>query len=285
MSGKALSRSIAFLLGVGLITAGCGQDRTTSITSGGSTKQTGGTSVAQGTLSVRILSGTQTSDKSLLNGGERHPLEGLGIKQLTLTFGTVRLYLAPDSLVPDSLDSLPPWVRHDPRFHHGPPSMPDTASYIDVLPAPITVDMTQLADTLGALLTAVNVPAGKYSHLALGISSASAVTDSGVTVPVAPSAPDSLLRVFSQFTVTAGQTIQIEIKIDLDRSVQEIPPGSGTYVLTPVLFGGEEHGPGPGLGPGPGGGGCPGDTSGHGGPAPGWGGPGGGGPPPGRGRR
>ena len=62
-----------------------------------------------------------------------------------------------------------------------------------------------------------------------------------------------------------GQQTEIPLVIDLDRSVREVPPGSGTLVLTPVLSsgqpgdpGGPGGGPGHGHGGGPNGPGCPG---------------------------
>jgi hypothetical protein len=153
-------------------------------------------------------------------------LRDSGIAQLFLTFDSIRLY--------PRIDSIP----------------------IEVLTSPVTVDAMQLADTLGALLTSASVPAGDYSHLALRIPAASAVTDSGVTVTVVPACPDSLLRVLSRFSVVQGQAVEIQIRVDLDRSVREVPPGSGHYILMPVISG-TLHLPGGGHRGGPGGQ-CPG---------------------------
>jgi len=212
---------------------------------------------------------------------------------LDLTFDTIRLYPALfDSAVGDGgVDSLRHGGRHGPGGGpgHGPghvpgegpgPCDPDSGrNYVEILTDPVTVDVVALGTELSRLIGAAAVPAGDYGHLSLRVVAASALTDSGATVPVTVASRDSLLRVMSRFTVVEGQETEIPVVIDLDRSVREVPPGSGNLVLRPVLFGGEPRGPGGGSGvdstgvpPNP-----PPD-GGFGGPPPPGGGPGG--PPP-----
>ena len=46
---------------------------------------------------------------------------------------------------------------------------------------------------------------------------------------------DSQLGILWHFTLVEGETIDIQHRVDLDRSVREVPPGSGQYVLMPVF--------------------------------------------------
>jgi len=244
-----------------LLGAGCGQDGSSPLSSGidsiSDTSSGTGSASGVGVVSVSLSRGVQAEDGTVTATG-RPPLPDSDIAQLFLTFDSIRIYPMPDSVPADS-------GRYGGHGPHGPGPFcpPDSTNYIEMLTDPITVDVMTLSETLGTLLDSDQVPEGDYSHLALRISQAWAFTDSGQQVTVALAGPDSLLRVLSHFSVVAGEPTEIEISIDLDRSVHEVPPGSGNYVLKPVLFG-EFHGPG----------------GGHGGPH--GGGPGGpGGPPPG----
>jgi hypothetical protein len=168
-----------------------------------------------------------------------------------------------------------------------PRRVPTEPRYVEILTDPVTVNVVALSTELSRLIGAAAVPAGNYARLALRVIAASALTDSGAAVPVTVASRDSLLRIMSRFTVVEGQQTVIPVVIDLDRSVREVPPGSGNLVLRPVLFGGGPGGPGgPGGTGGPGGPGGTGGTGGPGGPGGprGPGGPGGG-PGCGRGRR
>lgn len=209
-----------------------------------------GTGTGEVQVSVRLESSTETTGDAA-SGLEFWPrLRDSGIAQLFLTFDSIRLYPAHHALPPGPRprpDSLPPGPRPDslPPGHRdgrGGGCPADSVGFLEILTDPVTVDAMQLADTLGTLLTSASVPAGDYSHLALRIPAASAVTDSGATVTVVPAHPDSLLRILSRFTVVEGQAIEVQFQVDLDRSVREVPPGSGHWVLMPV-FSGKLHGP------------------------------------------
>jgi hypothetical protein len=260
--GTQLSRKaslgclIGLLLGIGLLGLGCGQDGSQPATP--AAPAITGTSSGEALLSVRLSSSGTTSDSPTGILGRLHVRDS-GIAQLFLTFDSIRLYPALDSLPCDRPrpDSLPPGPRPDslppgPRRHPRPCCPPDSAGFVEILTSPVTVDAMQLADTLGSLLTSASVPAGNYSHLALRIPAASALTDSGATVIVVPACPDSMLRVLSRFAVTDGQAVELQIRVDLDRSVREVPPGSGHFILMPV-FSGELHSAGGGHPGGPGG--------------------------------
>ena len=179
MSSLAGRRWAAILLvAIGGLLAGCGERSSQSLTAPGT---------SQGAVSVRFANGTSTSGMTGSSGLPEVPmwhcpLPGSGITQLSLTFDTIRLFPA------DSDDDA-----------CGAPH--DSASYIEFLTSPITVDAMALADSLDAFLGNVVVPAGRYSHIALHISSATAVTSSGETVNVIPASGDSLLIIRSRFTV------------------------------------------------------------------------------------
>ncbi|MBD3335298.1 MAG: DUF4382 domain-containing protein [Candidatus Eisenbacteria bacterium] len=252
--------------------------------------------------------------------------ETVELAALYLTINGITAYHMPET--PDSScmpgdgpqepDGDPPGPRHgdpagphgdDPPGPHGPHGLCEP---VELPIDPITVDVTALDSTLTVLLGAGDLPAGAYSHLELGLSDAWIVTLEDEEIPVSlPARGDSSLKVMTRFSVEEDGVTGIAIVIDLERSVREIPPGSGQYILRPVLWGergnGEEdqwrhqhgrHGDGPGGGEGPGdghgNGECPGgDHDGHGpgesgGDNPDPGGPGGGNDPgghgPGRGR-
>jgi hypothetical protein len=261
LSRRASLGCLVALLGVGILGLGCGQDGSQQ----GNPAAPNSLGTGTGEVLVTVLLPTTTASKSDAPAGLdcRSRLRDSGIAQLLLTFDSIRLYPRSDSLPlgpHPRPDSLPPGPRPDslpPGHPIGPCCPADSASFIEILTSPVTVDAMQLADTLSALLTSATVPAGNYSHLALRIPSASAVTDSGLTVPVVPMCPDSLLRVLSHFSVVDGQAVEIQFRVDLDRSVREVPPGSGNYFLLPV-FSGEMHTPGRGHRGGPGGPGGPG---------------------------
>jgi hypothetical protein len=239
MSRKVMIPGLALLLlAAGLLAVGCSQNGTKSAAPT-STSNTPGTSAAQGSVVVGLQArgATLTTDGSM---GRRH-LPDSGIAQLFITFDSIRLYPMADSteVVPDPVSGR----------HHG-PCPADSGNFIEILTQPVTVDVVALADSLSTLMTNANVPAGTYSHLTLHLANAWAFTDSGAQVSVALVRPDSLLGIHSKFTVADGQATTITITIDLDHSVREVPPGSGAYVLAPVLSG-TMHGPGPGWGHGP----------------------------------
>jgi hypothetical protein len=216
---------------------GCSGDRPAAPSVSGETSALTGSGPVTVELVSRGADAAQTT-------GERGngPLHDNGISQLFLTFGTIRLY-------PATGDSLPPGGHHG---GHGGPCDPDSSGFIELAADPITVDALDLGSTLGALLAQLEAPAGTYSHLAVRLTAAYAVRDSGGQVPITVPARDSLLKVMSRFTVTPDSATVISIVLDLDRSIHEVPPGSGNYVLRPVLFGELHHGPhgGPGGGGG-----------------------------------
>jgi len=245
----------ALLAGVGMLALGCGLDHSQLLTP--AAPDPSGSSAVNGAVSVRFSAASSSVDGT--PAGIGRPLSNSGIARLFLTFDTIRLYPTSDSMPghgPGS-DSLPPNPRPDSlppgHGHHGGLMCPADTSYIEILTSPVTVDALQLADTLGTLLTSANVPAGNYLHLALRISAASAVTDSGATVTVALASPNSLLRVLGHFSVVEGQAVEIQIRIDLDRSVREVPPGSGNWVLMPAISGEMHRHGGGGMGGGHGG--------------------------------
>jgi len=258
--------------------AGCGKDqKSVGPTSTGTqnTVTTGGA----GLLSVQLqATGLKTVQNCYDDGGHWiQPDSSKLIRSLSLTFGSIRAY--PAEVDSDSTSGHP-W-----EGHHGDPD--SGAKYIEVLTGPITVDASRLADTLTATLSNANLPVGKYSHLALTFTTASAVLVDSQTVVVHILPQDSLTRILVPFTVATGQTTEIQITLNLNRAAREIPIGSGEYYLSPVL-GGKGIGPhdggpggfGGGHGEGPG---APPDSSGadstgwgHGGPPPGHGDHGGG---------
>jgi len=219
MSIFAGRRGAAILLvACGGLLAGCSGQSSQSVTAPGA---------SQGAVALRFANGSGSAGGIDTGSGETPswhcPLPGSGVTQLSITFDTIRLF-------PAESDDEDCGAPHD------------TAAYVEFLTGPITVDATALADSLDAFLGSVVVPAGSYSHLALHISAATAVTESGETVNVVPACGDSLLVIRSRFTVVEGEAITIRIFIDLDRSVHEMPPGSGNFVLTPFFIA-DERGP------------------------------------------
>jgi hypothetical protein len=169
------------------------------------------------------------------NGGLRVPSAGDSIEfsALFLTFDSIRVYVAGAQC--DS--SGQGW--------HGGSGDPE---YIEILVDPVTVDAVELDSTLTALLGSAELPTGTYSHLSLGIVEAWAITPEGEEVEViVPGTGDPSLRVMVSFTVEEGQVSAITIVVNLERSLREMPPGSGRIVLMPVLRG-ESTGGGHGQG-------------------------------------
>ncbi|MGD8395662.1 MAG: DUF4382 domain-containing protein [Candidatus Eiseniibacteriota bacterium] len=154
------------------------------------------------------------------------------LAELVFEFDAIRIYATADC---------------DSSGEHWRRASSDSCRYLEFTFDAVTVDAADLGTTLTDLLAGLEVPAGDYTHLAIHLADAWGTVDStGATVPVAlPGASDGFLKIQVPFTVEAGSVTQIVITIDLERSVREVPPGSGTFELVPVLRG-DVWGPGPG---------------------------------------
>jgi hypothetical protein len=235
-----------------LLAWGCGTDEVPGGVAPGDGSQGMGTLVVELRAAPAVGRGAVTPERAAVTTalgvasamgsagmlGSSHWRDSLDVSALHLTFSSLRVY--------------PVWECDGP--HDG-----EDSTFIEVLTDPVTVDVMDLDSTLAVVLGEADLPVGDYSHLAIDVSEAWAVTDEGLEVPVTLPGAASL-KVLSRFTVADGEVTGIAIVIDLERSIREVPPGSGNLVLRPVLWGegighhgdgpGDHHGGGPGDGEG-----------------------------------
>lgn len=155
-----------------------------------------------GTLSVRV-----TDD----------PVDLVQISHLYVTFD--RLYLFPERAGQDSSGG------HDAR-----------PTPIEVITNPITLDLVSLSNGLTAALGTASVPEGTYRSVNLVVSYSWAILANGDSVDVMiPSGDTRGLKIVTEFTVTSGGVSEITLDFNAAASLHEAPPGSGRYILRPVI--------------------------------------------------
>lgn len=158
--------------------------------------------VGSGTLNVRV-----TDD----------PVDLTQISHLYVTFD--RLYLFPERAGQDSSSG------HD-----------DHPAPIEVITSPTTLDLVSLSNGLTAALGSATLPEGTYRSVNLVISYSWAILANGDSVDVTiPSGDTRGLKIVTEFTVTSGGVSEITLDFNAAASLHEVPPGSGHYVLRPVI--------------------------------------------------
>ncbi len=116
----------------------------------------------------------------------------------------------------------------------------DSAAWIPVLDSTLpdsarTFDLLELVGGVTALLGDVELPAGHYTQLRLVIEAAS-ITIGGRTLPLTvPSGAQSGLKLTGGFDVDPGVLTSLTLDFDAERSLVEMPPGSGDYKLKPTI--------------------------------------------------
>jgi len=224
---------------LGLLSAGCGSERgIIQPTVGEQVDLTGDL----GLVAIQLQAAGVTGDSSAYHDGHGEgPHRGTELSSLTLTFDAIRIY-------PTCADSDRVGVENGNPDHDREGDCDGSAEcgYVEVLTDPITVELSILGETLTELLGALDVPSGEYSHLSLHIPTAEATTVDGETVEVTIANRDKMLKVRFSFAIEEGMVTEIAIVIDLSRSVREVPPGSGDFVLIPILHGEDwgQHEPG-----------------------------------------
>lgn len=221
------------LLAAGALAAGCGSNAT----SPGSRTTSGSVAVGMRAATSQesaALGSTTTLDGDGAMGGSAR---GVPLQSLALTIDRIRIY-------PAEHDSSGSDDRLGEDHGEGDADSASTPPLDFAIPSQ-RVEVSALGDSLTILLASLNVPDGKYTHLSIHVTAADGVLQDGQTIQVHLVRPDDLLMVQVPFTVTAGAVTPIVLVVDLTRSVHEVPPGSGNYVLRPVLWGemgvGEDH--------------------------------------------
>lgn len=143
------------------------------------------------------------------------PVDVTQITHLFVTFD--RLYLFPARADSDSAGTPPP-------------------APVEVMTAPVTVDLVELNNGFNVQLGAANLPEGRYRSMNLVVTTSWLIEADGDTQDVLiPSGDTRGLKIVTDFTVTAGQISEITLDFDAAASLHEAPPGSGRYVLRPVI--------------------------------------------------
>jgi hypothetical protein len=206
-----------------LLLVGCGGGEPATAPSDGAV--TGTLGVIDVRLSTFDAGGIEGSAQAMVLGGGR--LEDLeDIAALFMTLDAVRIY-------PAGADTSA--------------GEPIECNYLEFPIEPLTVDVTELDATLTELLGTLTVPEGDYTHLAIHVAELWAENTAGELVEVRlPGESEPLLKVLVPFSVVGGEVTEIVLAVDLARSLREVPPGSGEYLMIPVLRGDVTWGPGPG---------------------------------------
>lgn len=225
----------------GLLSAGCGSESGITQPTAGETINLDGDA---GIVAIQLQTVGAVGDSSAYNDGHGGgPHNGVALESLLLTFDALRIY-------PANADSgcMGTGNGNPDRDHDGDCDGDSACGYIEILTDPVTVDLPALGEALTELLGTLDVPTGEYSHLALHIAAAEGTTVDGETVEVTIANRDEMLRIRVPFTIEEGMVTEIAIVIDLSRSVREVPPGSGDFVLVPILHGENwgQHEPGQG---------------------------------------
>lgn len=143
------------------------------------------------------------------------PVDVTQISHLFVTFD--RLYLFPARADSDSAGTPPP-------------------APFEVMTAPVTVDLVELNNGFNIQLGAANLPEGRYRSMNLVVTTSWLIEADGDTHDVfIPSGDTRGLKIVTDFTVTAGQVSEIMLDFDAAASLHEAPPGSGRYILRPVI--------------------------------------------------
>jgi hypothetical protein len=226
-----------------ILSAGCGSE--SAITQPSLGEQVERTGEATGLVAVQLQTIGLVGDSSAYHDGHGDgPHRGTALSSISLTFDAIRIYPA----CADS-DGVGGNENGNPdRNRHGDCGGSPECGFIEILTDPVTVNLSDLGAGLTEQLGTLDVPTGEYSHLAVHISAAEGTTVDGETVEVVIANRDDMLKVRVPFTVEEGYVSAIVLVIDLSRSVREVPPGSGSFVLIPVLHGENrgQHEPGEG---------------------------------------
>ncbi len=215
--------ALGLTVALSIILAGCGSDSAPTGPAAGSGVETGTLA-----LGLRLDNGESAKSESI------SPLPE-GMVDLFLTFDSVIAWRAVGTF--DSLGMTGEDCDSSGAGMGRPHGMGEMEP-VELLIEPVTVGVGDLGETLTALLGESALPEGFYPRLELGLSGAWLVTDADSVINVAlPVRGDSLLRVISPFDVVNGETTALVLVVDVERSLYEMPRGSGEYVLRPVIRG------------------------------------------------
>lgn len=116
----------------------------------------------------------------------------------------------------------------------------DSGGWIDLMPdglteAERTYDLLQLVNGVEAVLGETELAVGTYTQIRLLIETAT-ITIDGTTSPLTiPSGMQSGLKLIEPFTIRSDELTALTLDFDAARSLHETPPGSGDYMLRPVV--------------------------------------------------
>jgi hypothetical protein len=243
--------ALALAVAVGAGVAGCGSDSSPTTPQGVYTPPPSGSGM--GLLAVSLNATGSVNDPSTAASTGQLPQDPArtSISALWVTFDSIRVFPACDDSAgddstgngDDSTFAASPWHGlsllgdEGDSTGEGDDSTHTDCDYIEVLTDSITVDVAGLDTTLTSLLGTLDLPQGRYTHLALHVADAWVITQDGDSVQADLPGRNDLLKVIFPFTIADGQVTDIVIVFDLDRSIVETPPGSGNFKVKPVLHG------------------------------------------------
>jgi hypothetical protein len=105
----------------------------------------------------------------------------------------------------------------------------------DLPEAERTFNLLELVDGAEALLGEVELDPGYYSQMRVVVEAASITVDGVVSELRIPSGNQTGIKLTRGFRVDSDGLTKLVLDFDAERSVKETPPGSGNYLMTPVI--------------------------------------------------
>jgi hypothetical protein len=111
------------------------------------------------------------------------------------------------------------------------------SQWITVRVDPITVNLLEFSNGRTFELASENVPAGHYTQIRLKITAAEVVVDGQVYPVTVPSGAQTGLKLVGQFIIVAGETLELVLDFDAQRSVVRTGPPHNPfgYILKPTI--------------------------------------------------
>lgn len=153
--------------------------------------------------------------------------------------GTLRVILVDAPMQIQAVESLE-IVFEKVLVHRGSDSEPSDGGWIAVLSDALpveerTFDLLELVNGVFATLGEVELEAGIYTQIRIMLESATLVVDGTPQNLFIPSGAQTGIKLVGSFTVDPAVVTELTADFDVARSLHETPPGSGYFVLRPVI--------------------------------------------------
>jgi hypothetical protein len=98
-----------------------------------------------------------------------------------------------------------------------------------------TFDLLQLVNGNSAVIAQTSLGAGGYTQIRILVEKAMITVDGIMSNLTISSGSQTGIKLNHPFTIEAGQTTSLTLDFDAEQSVNETPPGSGIFRMSPVI--------------------------------------------------